>query len=445
NKLLKKSNAFASSEQCFNLIILSSTTPILSSPAMKRMVDWGTLNWIYTLICLLSIVKIDSLYVQITYLTSAVASGAVCLDGSPAAYHLHRGSGTGINSWLVHMEGGGWCNNVTTCLSRKTTSLGSSRKMVTPLAFSGILGNNPMYNPDFYNWNRVKIRYCDGSSFTGDVEAVNPVTKLHFRGSRIWLAVMEELLAKGMKSAENAILSGCSAGGLTSILHCDSFRALLPIGTKVKCLSDAGFFVNVPDVSRARYIESYFKQIVDLHGSVRNLPSYCTTKSPRPYLCFFPQYMVRQIRTPLFILNAAYDSWQIKNVLAPVVADPRGDWSDCKLDIKNCSPSQLKMLQKHVRFPIGVLVSSDQARQVSVQRLVRKLVLCPLSNRITGDLVQIRLSKTDQYGIPYSDTIAKAVGDWFYDRIPFQHIDCPYPCDRTCHNRVFSPEEHPGI
>lgn len=30
--------------------------------------------------------------------------------------------------------------------------------------------------PDFYNWNRVKVRYCDGSSFTGDVEAVNPVS-----------------------------------------------------------------------------------------------------------------------------------------------------------------------------------------------------------------------------------------------------------------------------
>lgn len=29
---------------------------------------------------------------------------AVCLDGSPPAYHLHRGSGTGINSWLVHLE-----------------------------------------------------------------------------------------------------------------------------------------------------------------------------------------------------------------------------------------------------------------------------------------------------------------------------------------------------
>lgn len=23
---------------------------------------------------------------------------------------------------------------------------------------------------DFFNWNRVKIRYCDGASFTGDAE-----------------------------------------------------------------------------------------------------------------------------------------------------------------------------------------------------------------------------------------------------------------------------------
>jgi len=28
---------------------------------------------------------------------------------------------------------------------------------------------------DFYNWNRIKVRYCDGSSFTGDIEAVDPV------------------------------------------------------------------------------------------------------------------------------------------------------------------------------------------------------------------------------------------------------------------------------
>lgn len=27
--------------------------------------------------------------------------------------------------------------------------------------------------------------------------------------------------------------------------------------------------------------------------------------------CFFPQYVVQQMRTPLFILNSAYDEWQV--------------------------------------------------------------------------------------------------------------------------------------
>jgi hypothetical protein len=29
---------------------------------------------------------------------------AVCLDGSPPAYHWDKGFGAGINNWLVHIE-----------------------------------------------------------------------------------------------------------------------------------------------------------------------------------------------------------------------------------------------------------------------------------------------------------------------------------------------------
>lgn len=30
---------------------------------------------------------------------------------------------------------------------------------------------------DFYNWNRVKLRYCDGGSFAGDAKFDNGVRK----------------------------------------------------------------------------------------------------------------------------------------------------------------------------------------------------------------------------------------------------------------------------
>ncbi|KAJ8527691.1 hypothetical protein K7X08_015142 [Anisodus acutangulus] len=43
-----------------------------------------------------------------------------------------------------------------------------------PIPFQGIHSKNQTANPDFYNWNKVIIAYCDGGSFTGDVEYVDP-------------------------------------------------------------------------------------------------------------------------------------------------------------------------------------------------------------------------------------------------------------------------------
>uniref|UniRef100_A0A453PCF5 Pectin acetylesterase n=1 Tax=Aegilops tauschii subsp. strangulata TaxID=200361 RepID=A0A453PCF5_AEGTS len=74
----------------------------------------------------------------------------------------------------------------------------------------------------------------------------------------------------------------------------------------------------------------------------KNLPSLCTSKLPAG-MCLFPQNEVKQIQTPLFILNAAYDSWQVRNILVPGGSDPR--WRSCKHDIKQCSAKQLKILQ----------------------------------------------------------------------------------------------------
>ncbi|KAM7251462.1 hypothetical protein ACFE04_023345 [Oxalis oulophora] len=85
----------------------------------------GQYNPLFLLACglILMLLKAKGGYVEITYLKSDVAKGAVCLDGSPPAYHLDKGYGTGVNSWLVHLEGGGWCNNVTTCVTRKNNHL----------------------------------------------------------------------------------------------------------------------------------------------------------------------------------------------------------------------------------------------------------------------------------------------------------------------------------
>ncbi|RLN35108.1 pectin acetylesterase 12-like [Panicum miliaceum] len=123
-------------------------------------------------------------FVGLTLIQSAAAKGAVCLDGSLPGYHLHRGFGSGANSWLVNLEGGGWCNDVSSCVFRKGSRRGSSNHMERQLQFTGIMSNRPGENPDFYNWNRVKVRYCDGGFFTGD--GSNAAAGLYFRGQRIW-------------------------------------------------------------------------------------------------------------------------------------------------------------------------------------------------------------------------------------------------------------------
>ncbi|XP_014628416.1 pectin acetylesterase 9 isoform X2 [Glycine max] len=285
------------------------------------------------------------LLVNMTLVPSARASGALCLDGSLPAYHLHRGFGAGKDNWLLQFEGGGWCNDLKSCLDRAKTRRGSTRYMTKWEVFSGILSNNATLNADFYNWNRVKLRYCDGASFTGDAVFTNKTTTLHFKGQKIWEAIIRDLLPLGLGKARKALLSGCSAGGLATFHHCDNFAKYLPTNASVKCLSDAGFFLDERDISLNHTMRYNFKSLVQLQGIEKNLNGNCTRALYFPDLCFFPQYALRYISTPYFILNSAYDVFQFSHILVPPSADMHGHWKQCKANLAECTADQIDTLQ----------------------------------------------------------------------------------------------------
>ncbi|CAN1236455.1 Pectin acetylesterase 3, partial [Linum grandiflorum] len=313
----------------------------------------------------------------------------VCLDGTLPGYHIHRGSGIGANSWLIQLEGGGWCNSVRNCIYRKTTRRGSSKYMEKVIPFTGILSEKAEENPDFFNWNRIKLRYCDGASFNGDSQNEYQAAQLYFRGQRIWSVAMETLMSLGMKSADQALLSGCSAGGLASILHCDEFSAMFTQSTRVKCLSDAGMFLNAKDVSGGNTLQAFYNGVV-------------TTQ------CFFPQNLVDSIQTPMFLLNAAYDAWQIIclnnfDSITAVVTDFRNQMLNA---VKGFSNSQRN----------GLFINSCFAHCQSERQDTWFADDSPVLNK---------------------KTIAQSVGDWYFDRVGVKAIDCPYPCDNSCHNLVF--------
>ncbi|KAG5148954.1 hypothetical protein JHK82_015835 [Glycine max] len=128
------------------------------------------------------------------------------------------------------------------------------------------------------------------------------------------------------------------------LLYTDEFRGFFPETTKVKCLSDAGLFLDAIDVSWGHTIKNLFSGVVRLQGVQKNLPHFCTNHLD-PTSCFFPQNLIAGIRTPLFILNTAYDSWQVQTSLAPSSADPHGFWHDFRLNHGKCTSSQIQYLQ----------------------------------------------------------------------------------------------------
>ncbi|XP_059652193.1 pectin acetylesterase 12 [Cornus florida] len=372
-----------------------------------------------------SAVNYNPLMVGLTLIQGAAAKGAVCLDGTLPGYHFHRGYGSGANSWLIQLEGGGWCNTIRSCVYRKTTRRGSSNHMEKWIPFTGILSNKAEENPDFFNWNRIKVRYCDGASFAGDSE--NKAARLQFRGQRIWRAAMEDLMSKGMRYANQALLSGCSAGGLASILHCDEFRDLFPRSTKVKCLSDAGLFLDTVDVAGRRSLRNFFGGVVHLQGVQKHLPRTCTYHLD-PTSCFFPQNLIANIRTPLFLLNAAYDSWQVQESLAPPSADPHGYWHECKMNHAHCSDWQIRFLQGFRIHMLNLVKHFSMSRKNGLF--------------INSCFAHCQSERQDTWFADNSPLIgnkgiALAVGDWYFGRSGIRSIDCAYPCDKTCHNLIF--------
>ncbi|KAL5700430.1 [Wnt protein] O-palmitoleoyl-L-serine hydrolase [Ranunculus cassubicifolius] len=368
----------------------------------------------------------SSLMVPLTIIEGASAKGAVCLDGSEPGYNLHKGYGSGANSWLIQLEGGGWCENKVNCTTRKTTIRGSSTLMNESIPFTGILSNRVTDNPDFYNWNRVKIRYCDGASFSG--EGYDEEAKLYFRGERIWRAAMEELLSKGMFQADQALLSGMSAGAVAAILHCDKFKQLFPKKTRVKCLSDAGLFLDAHDISGGHALRDRFHGVVTLHGVAQNLPKSCTNRMD-PTSCFFPQNLIGNLKTPLFLLNAGYDTWMVQAALAPTSADTNNTWRDCKRNHGNCSDSQLEFFQDYRGELLDAIKGFSKSKK-------HGLFINSCFVHDQSEMQHTWLAKDSP--MLNGKSIARSVGDWYFDRVRTKSVDCPYPCDNTCHHQVVS-------
>ncbi|KAI3946908.1 hypothetical protein MKW98_003471, partial [Papaver atlanticum] len=181
------------------------------------------------------------------------------------------------------------------------------------------------------------------------------------------------------------------------------------------------------DVSGGHTLRNMYGGIVSLQQLAKNLPRTCTNHLDATS-CFFPQNLIASIKTPMFILNAAYDAWQVQASLAPPSADPHGYWNNCKKDHARCTSAQIQFLQNFRNQMLKAIKNFARPKQNGLF-INSCFAHCQSERQDTWF--------SDNAPVIKNKGIALAVGDWYFDRTGVKEIDCPYPCDKSCHNLVF--------
>ncbi|CAI5949751.1 unnamed protein product, partial [Closterium sp. NIES-65] len=138
-------------------------------------------------------------------------------------------------------------------------------------AWTGVASPDAGINPQFYNWNVVLVKYCDGSSFTGGSGKKNKTEEtgktLYYRGHWNLNGVLQDLLdTQNLNHGEEVLVGGCSAGAVAVSIKCDQIATWLEdYGIKTKCFMDGGFFPDVVDVNGERSLREKVQRLATLH------------------------------------------------------------------------------------------------------------------------------------------------------------------------------------
>ena len=279
---------------------------------------------------------------------------AKCLDGSNYRFNFIKGKDEGKNKFLLYFEGGGWCgqetlgdNFVESCFERAKTSLGSKIGFFGSLVISRLirlLSSKEKYNPNFYNWNKIFVRYCDGSSFISDRVYEKNNSKIYMYGKNNLLGVMNYLtLNYNFTDADSVILSGFSAGSFATLIYANYMDSLTVKKNNTYIISDSGFFYDLDEkvLKINKLVQNAYEYSTN-HTDIISLFNYYCDKNyieKEPWKCLSGDYFIYNIKVPILSFQNIYDSW-ITRVI---------NGNDCwfsKDFIKNCSKAQMEKIIK---------------------------------------------------------------------------------------------------
>jgi O-palmitoleoyl-L-serine hydrolase len=247
------------------------------------------------------------------------SNDAACLDGTAYGYYARLGKDTA--HWVVMLEGGGWCPDLYNCFLRTLPSysggtLGSSKNW-TQWSWGWWFG------PRFVDWSYLYLPYCDGASYSGSVwepvqTSYDNDTQLFFRGAaNLEQAVSDALARFSVKGVDEIIVTGGSAGGLSTTLHVDKLQALMGAGAAAG-VPQCGYFpyynasCEGPSPSIWCNATDQFKHTFEMQNASGAMSPACLADhSSEPWQCFLAPTATPYVSSPLFVWQSKFDHFQL--------------------------------------------------------------------------------------------------------------------------------------
>jgi hypothetical protein len=189
--------------------------------------------------------------------------------------------------------------------------------------------------PPFATATLVYALYCDGGSWAGD--ATEPVVTrvnasltltLYYRGRRLLDALLTSLLARGLSDGTELLYAGCSAGGLTAYMHADYVAAKMPASVKTVAMADAMFSIDTTDFHGDPVFPDIMAWVYSAMNCTASVNQGCLAANPNGTACMFGANTAPHVKTPLFVLNSKYDTWQAGGIIGA---------GKCGNNISSCS------------------------------------------------------------------------------------------------------------
>ena len=150
----------------------------------------------------------------------------------------------------------------------------------------------------------------------------------------------------GLESAGEVVISGVSAGGLGIMLQADFIRSCILEHIPVYFLVDSGLFLDIPSV-RGHLFRKLMKNVYELYQSAGALNRDCAraVNKTDTWKCLVPQHFLQYVKSPLFLVQPLYDSWQL-----PYYLQVQCTWATSQSSLKfTCTAKELSSIE-HFKF-----------------------------------------------------------------------------------------------